>query len=286
VQVSTLGAAFLGSPSFRVSGPSNVDLVIAYRAARSSENAKECQRLRSAVVEKNRGLVRKAIGRYMRPKTEADEDDCMQAGCMGVLRALEDFDPGRGTSFSTYAMHWIRDHMQRWAGKPATVNRPRSASMPAKLAQAATVFRVQHGREPTAAELGVTEGQLTEWSEGTLFVYLDENTDEKDERRGLLELADDPKQAEHTVERMQLETAWNEAVGQLSERNAKIAEAVLWEGRGPVEVAEEHGITHGFVVQICQRVEADIKKSIARAKAPPSSKRTHTESRTYGGPRR
>lgn len=245
----------------------NPEIVAGYRAALAAGDPKKAQFFRSECVKQNQGLVRRLVMRFVRPQSDADAADAMQAGSMGLLRALEDYDPGR-SSFSTYAAHWIRDHMQRWGGKASAITRPRSASMPASVAKAAALFRVKTGREPTATDLGVTEAQLTEWSEASHVVYLDEDSEE----HGRPELTADASEAEHTVERMALESAWTEAVAALPERNQQIAEAVMWNGETTVAVAERHGISQGFVTQICQRVEERLKRAIARASAPPSSR--------------
>lgn len=248
----------------------NVEIVAGYRAAREAGDVRGAKRFQTLIVTQNQGLVRKLVARFVRPQSEADAEDAMQAGSMGLLRALEDYDPEK-SSFSTYAAHWIRDHMQRWSGRNAPVTRPRSASMPGSVAQAAALFRGKYGKEPSAADLGVSEAQLAEWSEGAHYVYLDEETSDE---HGKFELASDNEEAAHTVDRMALELAWAEAVSGLSERNAQIAEAVFWQGETMATVAERFGFAnHSNVVQICKRVEERLKRAVARSSAPPSSRR-------------
>lgn len=239
----------------------NVEIVHGYRAALAANDATGVRKFRALIVSQNQGLVRRLAMRYMHPQSEADADDAMQAGSMGLLRALEDFDPEKG-SFSTYAAHWIRDHMQRWAGRPFPVSRPRSATMPASVAKAAALFRGKTGREPTAADLGITDPELAEWSEGSHFVYLDEDVTEE---HGRYELTSDGQEAEHVVDRMMLEKVWSEAVRGLSDRNIEIAEAVFWNGETLGSVASRFGfVNHCNVVKICQRVEERLKRAVVR----------------------
>jgi RNA polymerase sigma factor (sigma-70 family) len=249
----------------------NPEIVAGYRAARAGGDVTDVKRWQTLIVLQNQGLVRTLVNRFVPSASEADKEDAMQAGSMGLLRALEDYDPEK-SSFSTYAAHWVRDHIQRWAGKPTAVSRPRSASMPASVARAAARFRMQFGREPSAADLGVTDAQLVEWSEGSHYVYLDEDASEE---HGRAELTADASEAQHTIDRMALEAAWEEAVKRISPRNAAIAEDVLWHGKTTVETAAKHGITQGFVVQICQRVEELLKRAVARSQNPPSSRPRH-----------
>ncbi len=79
-------------------------------ARRARRGDKEAQRL---LVVHNLRLVlavsRKFAGRGVRL------DDLVQEGNIGLLKAVEHFDPKRGTRFSTYAVWWIRAYVQRHA---------------------------------------------------------------------------------------------------------------------------------------------------------------------------
>jgi DNA-directed RNA polymerase specialized sigma subunit len=153
--------------------------------------------------------------------------------------------------------------------------RPRNATLPAHLAERARIIRNAYGREPTAEDLGVTEQQLAEWSEGTLFIELDAgNADDGEDRRGTFQLSADNEEAKHVVDKLLLETAWTDAVSELSERNASIAEAIFWQGKTYREVGDAFGLSAPEVLRIAERVEARLKRAVKRATgAPPSSKR-------------
>lgn len=251
----------------------NPELIAKYREARARGDEREARRWLSNLVTQNAGLARRLVRRWARPATEEDAEDAFQAACMGILRAVELFDLGRGTTFSTYAGHQIRAHIQQWAGKTCVLARPRSSSMPAALAERARIIRNTRGREPTAEELGVTQEQLDEWSEGTLFVELDAHANDEDDRGRSFQLSSDTEEAQHVVDKMLLETAWADAISELSERNAAIADAVFWQGRTLRDVGEAFGLSHVQVSQICERVEARLKRAVKRAtNAPPSSR--------------
>lgn len=65
-------------------------------------------------AEEHLGLVRQVVKRYRWAVGPGlGEDDLWQAGAMGVMRAVETFDPSRGFAFSTYASQWIRHFVQR-----------------------------------------------------------------------------------------------------------------------------------------------------------------------------
>lgn len=235
----------------------NIELVRRWRDAQQAGDERRAKRVGDEILRANAGLVRKFAMRWAHPRSDEDKEDAMQAGAMGLLRALETFDPAKG-AFSTHAEWHIRDYVQRFSGKPTAVSRPRSAQMPARVAKAAARFRMQFGREPTAEELGVDPAKFAEWSSGTHFVELDDSDDE----RPKVELSYDLHEAEHAEKCQQLEAAWEAALNEMSPRNRDIAERVLMKGETTVAVAEAHDLTHGRVVQIVKRIEVRLKRAI------------------------
>ncbi|MCA9652828.1 MAG: RNA polymerase sigma factor RpoD/SigA [Myxococcales bacterium] len=114
-------------------------------AQRVSRAMAEYCRARNRFVCANLRLVVKVADRYSgRWMSLADR---VQEGNLGLLRAVERFDPQRGTRFSTYAVWWIRHAITR-----ALVNRGRTVRVPAHLH---VVFTKLRGvRASLEAELG------------------------------------------------------------------------------------------------------------------------------------
>ncbi|GIW09287.1 MAG: hypothetical protein KatS3mg061_0344 [Dehalococcoidia bacterium] len=71
------------------------------------------QRLRDRLVQENLGLVYREVARYRAHCR--DLADLVQEGCLGLIHAAERFDPARGVRFSTYAVPWIRQAVDRAA---------------------------------------------------------------------------------------------------------------------------------------------------------------------------
>lgn len=109
------------------------------------------------LVTENSGLIwsvaRRFIGRG------AETDDLYQLGCMGFLKAVEGFNPGFGTQFSTYAVPKIAGEIRRFLRDDGAVKVSRSIKE-----QAASIKSIRSkltpllGREPTIQELSAHTG--------------------------------------------------------------------------------------------------------------------------------
>ncbi len=77
------------------------------QAKAGDEKAKE------EVVNKYQGLIHSVIKGY----PGGEREDLVQEGNRGILRALQDYDPGRKTSFATHATNWIRNYVGKAARK-------------------------------------------------------------------------------------------------------------------------------------------------------------------------
>jgi RNA polymerase primary sigma factor len=115
---------------------------------------------RNRLVEANVRLVAH-LARRLRPGSAGvSHADLVQEGVLGLMKAIDGFEPDRGHRLSTYATWWIRAAMLRALteeGRPVRLPSP-VARRARALAQAERRLVAELGREPTAGELAAELG--------------------------------------------------------------------------------------------------------------------------------
>lgn len=116
---------------------------------------------RSAFIEQNLGLVHSCAGRFRGRGIEYD--DLYSAGCMGLVKAYDAFDPARGVCFSTYAVPVILGEIKKLFRDGGTVKVSRSLK---ELNLRVNAAREHHhklcGTEPTLSQLAEELGESVE----------------------------------------------------------------------------------------------------------------------------
>jgi len=112
----------------------------------------ETKEMRNGIVESNLGLVHSCANKFRGRGVEYD--DLFQAGCLGLIKAADNFDPDRGFSFSTYAVPVILGEIKRIFRDGGTVKIGRTLKEKSrKVLAAKEEITVVLGREPTVSEL-------------------------------------------------------------------------------------------------------------------------------------
>lgn len=116
-------------------------------------------------IERNVGLVRSLVPRFLGRGIEYD--DLFQAGCMGLVKAAEHFDPDRGFKFSTYAVPVILGEMRRLFRDGGAVKVSRSLKeLSMKAVRLSEMIEMETGEAPSvsvlAERLGITPERCAE----------------------------------------------------------------------------------------------------------------------------
>jgi RNA polymerase sigma factor (sigma-70 family) len=142
---------------------------LAEAPARPATRRRELQRLvatgeqaRATFIKANLRLVVSVARRYQ--GNGLAMADLIQEGNIGLMRAVEKFDPDRGFKFSTYATWWIRQAIGR-----AIAETSRTIKLPAHVRESAPLvlgsierLGIVHDRVPTSAEVAADTGLTTE----------------------------------------------------------------------------------------------------------------------------
>ena len=117
------------------------------------QSAREGDRqAREALVKENLPLVRHLVKRFQ--DRDREYDDLFQYGCLGLLKAIDRFDPAFGTAFSTYAVPVILGEIRRFLRDDGSIHVARSIKENARRVEEARQGVLQaSGREPTVDEL-------------------------------------------------------------------------------------------------------------------------------------
>ena len=107
---------------------------------------------RDEVVQSNLGLVHACAKRFVGRGVEYD--DLFQAGCVGLVKAADGFEPQRGLCFSTYAVPLILGEMRHLFREGGAVKVSRSLrSLSIQVGRLREKLLSDRGREPTVEEL-------------------------------------------------------------------------------------------------------------------------------------
>ena len=210
------------------------------------------QDARCALVMGNLKLVLSVISRF-NPKRES-VDDLFQVGCIGLIKAIDNFNLELDVKFSTYAVPMIIGEIRRYQRDNNAVRVSRGMrDLAYRALQAKEEISRNEQRDATLAEisakLGVSEravGSALEAIVEPISLFDSVYGDGEDTVYVIDKLADEDESDEVWVENLSLK----EAMKRLSPREMNIIERRFYKGKTQMEIAAEIGISQAQVSRL------------------------------------
>ncbi|MET8701472.1 SigB/SigF/SigG family RNA polymerase sigma factor [Kitasatospora sp. NPDC004723] len=224
--------------------------------------------VRGTIIELNMPLVRFIAGRFRhRPE---DMDDILQVGTVGLIKAVDGYDPGRGVEFVTYAIPTIAGEIKRFfrdTSWPVRVPRRMQESY-LTVARGSDRLEQRLGRLPhpeeIAEELHLTVDEVVE---GLVAgrVYRSDSLDalrEQDADETGSALVDRLGSCDPGIELAEFRTAVRPLLGRLPRREQVVLELRFWEDRTQSEIAERIGVSQMHVSRLLSATLAHLREQL------------------------
>lgn len=216
--------------------------------------------IRNRLVNLNIGLVRREAYHWLQRSSESF-DDLMQVGSLGLIRAIERFNPDKGYAFSSFATPYIRGEIQHYLrDKGSSMRIPRRwQALEAQSRRVVRQFHLDVGRTPMDQEIAAAlEISLEEWHDVKMARYnqslLSLDAPIQDEDLGSACLGD--MLPDHRYRSFQLaqedQLRIQNAMQQLENRTREVLEFVFLYDLTQKETAERMGIS---AVTVSRRVK-------------------------------
>jgi RNA polymerase sigma-B factor len=244
----------------------NEQLVCVLRQATEGAAGPSPSVIREEIVCRNIGLVKSIAIKFL--SSGELLDDLIQAGYIGLLNAVSNFDLARTNRFSTYASYLIQGEIRHYIrDRHSTIRIPQWVqTMNMRIKEAEEGIFQRHGRPPSLAELAakveLSEEQvriLLRSRASMTYVSIDQD------RR-----AEDPNPAAPTAERLigeseglplDIRMRIVAAIEQLSEMQQRVIQGLFYHGKSQSEVGEELGISQRQVSRMKDRILSEMKET-------------------------
>ena len=219
---------------------------------------------REKLIAGNLRLVLSVIQRFSNRGENAD--DLFQVGCIGLIKAIDNFNTDLDVKFSTYGVPMIVGEIRRYLRDNSAMRVSRAMRDTAyKVLQAKEAYLAKHQKEPTVEEIAQILGIKREDVVFALDAILDPvslyepiYSDSGD----TVCVMDQVKDSKNTDEMWLEHIALKEAVSHLTEREQKILAMRFYQSKTQMEVSEEIGISQAQVSRLEKNALKQIRKEL------------------------
>ena len=193
-------------------------------------------------------------------------DDLFQVGCIGLIKAIDNFNVDLDVRFSTYGVPMIIGEIRRYLRDNSSLRVSRSMRDTAyKVLQAKERYISEHQKEPTIEEIA----QMLEIKREEVVFALDAIVDPVSlyepvysDGGDTICVMDQVRDSKNTDESWLEQIALKEAISHLSERERHILNLRFFEGKTQMEVSAEVGISQAQVSRLEKNAINQIKKNL------------------------
>ena len=193
-------------------------------------------------------------------------DDLFQVGCVGLIKAIDNFDVEQGVRFSTYGVPMIVGEIRRYLRDNSAIRVSRSMRDTAyRVLQAREKLMRQSQREPTveqiAKELDIPREEVVFAMDAIVdpvSLYEPVYSDGGDALCVMDQVSDRTNTDESWIEQIALK----DAVDRLGEREKRILAMRFYQGKTQMEVSQEIGISQAQVSRLEKSAISSIKKGL------------------------
>ena len=220
---------------------------------------------RQALIEGNLRLVLSVIQRF--DKRGESPDDLFQVGCIGLMKAIANFDPTKNVRFSTYGVPMIAGEVRRYLRDNSAIRVSRSIRDVAyRVLQCKEAMILRLGREPTldeiATELALPVEDVSEALDAVcapVSLYDPVYSDGGDPLTVIDQVRDNKNTEVNWMEHISLRTAF----GNLADREKQILSLRFVGGKTQMEVADLVGISQAQVSRLEKGAISAMRKAIS-----------------------
>ena len=222
------------------------------------------QAARQELIEGNLRLVLSVIQRFSSRGENAD--DLFQVGCVGLIKAIDNFDINQPVRFSTYGVPMIIGEIRRYLRDNSAIRVSRSMRVTAyRVLQVRDRYLAEHQKEPTveqiAQELEIPREEVVFAMDAIVdpvSLYEPVYSDGGD----AICVMDQVRDTKNTDEDWTDRIALKEAMKRLDPRERRILSLRFYEGKTQMEVSAEVGISQAQVSRLEKGAINTIKKNI------------------------
>lgn len=220
---------------------------------------------REQLIEGNLRLVLSVIQRF--DKRGESPDDLFQVGCIGLLKAISNFDPTKQVRFSTYGVPMIAGEVRRYLRDNSAIRVSRSIRDVAyRVLQCKEAMQLRLGREPTldeiAKELSLPREEVSNALDAVcapVSLYDPVYAEGGDPLTVMDQVRDDKNTDENWMEHIALRDAFR----RLSDREKQILSLRFYDGKTQMEVARQIGISQAQVSRLEKGAISTLRRGIS-----------------------